>query len=150
MNPYIAAMLKRDEGVRESAYQDSLGYWTIGVGRLIDGRKGGKLKPDEIDYLLRNDIAEVESFAARLPWFHELNEARQAVILNMLFNLGPEPFDADGYKDWPIFVKQIQAGDFDAAADNMLKTLWARQVGARAGRLAQIMRTGVVPVHSGN
>ena len=24
------------EGKKKSAYQDSLGYWTIGVGRLID------------------------------------------------------------------------------------------------------------------
>jgi len=28
--------LRAEEGVMPSAYQDPLGYWTIGVGRLID------------------------------------------------------------------------------------------------------------------
>ena len=45
-------MLRRDEGRVRHAYQDHLGYWTIGVGRLIDQRKGGGLSEDEIDYLL--------------------------------------------------------------------------------------------------
>ena len=52
----LAQMLEAEEGRKRSAYQDHLGYWTIGVGRLIDRRKGGGLSPDEIDYLLTNDI----------------------------------------------------------------------------------------------
>ena len=53
----LTAQLRRDEGTKATAYQDHLGFWTIGVGRLIDSRKpGAGLRPDEIDYLLRNDI----------------------------------------------------------------------------------------------
>lgn len=44
--------LETDEGRVPHAYQDHLGYWTIGVGHLIDKRKGGGLTPDEVDYLL--------------------------------------------------------------------------------------------------
>src|SRR3546814_2848207 len=50
--------LNREEGRIPHAYQDSLGYWTIGVGRLIDKRKGGRLTNVDIDMLLANDIAD--------------------------------------------------------------------------------------------
>src|SRR3546814_6643626 len=50
--------LNREEGRIPHAYQDSVGYWTIGVGRLIDKRKGGRLTNVEIDMLLANDIAD--------------------------------------------------------------------------------------------
>jgi lysozyme len=55
-DPLLIAELRRDEGVDRSAYQDHLGFWTIGVGRLIDRRKGGGLSDEEIDYLLQNDV----------------------------------------------------------------------------------------------
>ena len=55
-NDEFIAWLKKEEGVVKHAYQDHLGYWTIGVGRLIDKRKGGGLSDEEIDYLLGNDI----------------------------------------------------------------------------------------------
>lgn len=37
----LTAQLRRDEGEKLYAYQDTLGYWTIGIGRLIDRRRGG-------------------------------------------------------------------------------------------------------------
>ena len=42
----LPAKLRREEGSRPHAYQDHLGFWTIGVGRLIDVRKGGGLSPE--------------------------------------------------------------------------------------------------------
>ena len=61
--------LKKEEGVIPHAYQDHLGFWTIGVGRLIDKRKGGGLSADEIDYLLSNDINRfVAGLEKALPW----------------------------------------------------------------------------------
>ncbi|MCR4300621.1 MAG: hypothetical protein NUV51_03350, partial [Sulfuricaulis sp.] len=55
----LTRQLRGDEGVKSCAYRDSLGYLTIGVGRLIDVRKpGAGLRPHEIDYLLSNDIAD--------------------------------------------------------------------------------------------
>src|SRR3546814_6170937 len=50
--------LNREEGRIPHAYQASLGYWTIGVGRLIDKRKGGRLTNVAIYMLLAHDIAD--------------------------------------------------------------------------------------------
>lgn len=130
--------LRRDEGVVSHAYQDSLGYWTIGVGRLIDRRKGGKLSSDEIDYLLMNDIKEcVEDLDKNLPWWRSLTDARRRVLVNMRFNLGMA-----GLLGFKNTLKFIEAGDYKRAASNMLLSLWAKQVKGRAKRLADMMEKG--------
>ncbi len=130
--------LKRHEGVRQSAYQDSLGYWTIGVGRLIDGKKGGKLSMEEIEYLLRNDIKRTcEEVRKALPWFDSLSTNRQQVLINMGFNLGTKGLL--GFKNTLEFVR---TGQYDAAAKGMLASKWAKQVGNRSVELAEQMRNG--------
>jgi lysozyme len=134
----MIAELRRDEGVVDHAYQDSLGLWTIGVGRLIDKRKGGKLSPDEIDYLLANDIKRFEGeLDDKLPWWRDLDEVRQRVILNMAFNLGTE-----GLLSFRNTLAAVKAKDWERAAVGMAASKWASQVGNRAKRLVAMMRTG--------
>lgn len=134
----LTSQLRRDEGVVPHAYQDHLGYWTIGVGRLVDKSKGGRLSNDEIDYLLANDIArftaEVE---AALPWCSKLDDARKAVLINMAFNLGTQ-----GLLNFKNTLGLIEAGKYADAGAAMLQSKWAKQVGARADRLARQMTTG--------
>lgn len=134
----LIAELRRDEGTVASAYQDSLGYWTIGVGRLIDKRKGGKLSNDEIDYLLANDITRfVNELDKKHPWWRELNPVRQRVIVNMTFNMG-----IGWITEFKNTVAAIKRGDYKAAAAGMRASLWAKQVKGRATRLAKMMETG--------
>lgn len=135
----LVAQLKIDEGSVPHAYKDSLGYLTIGVGRLIDKSKGGKLSDDEILYLLNNDINEVEAeLDKRLPWWRRMSEARQNVLANMRFNLGLQ-----GLLGFRNTLKAMEEGRYSDAADGMLASKWASQVGERAERLAEIMRKGV-------
>ena len=139
----LRSQLLRDEGYKPSVYQDSLGYYTIGCGHLVDERKGGKLPDSIIQDLLDYDIREaMGKLFAYQPWTAQLDPARQGVLINMVFNLGIEPFDNDGFKDWPIFIDQVRHGKYEEAAPNMLSTLWAQQVGMRAARLAKQLRTG--------
>lgn len=135
----LTAQLRRDEGVKATAYQDHLGFWTIGVGRLIDSRKpGAGLRPDEIDYLLRNDIADrVQALTKALPWFDLLDEARRGVLINMAFQLGTA-----GLLGFKSTLALIAAGKYAEAAEQMLKSKWATQTPARAKRLAEQMKTG--------
>jgi hypothetical protein len=85
----LTEQLRRDEGTESCAYQDSLGYWTIGVGRLIDSRKGGGLSNEEIDFLLENDIkTKTREVLLALPWMPRLSEPRQAVLIGMAFQMG--------------------------------------------------------------
>lgn len=139
MRNELVRQLKGDEGVKPSAYQDHLGYWTIGVGRLIDARKGGKLRDDEIAYLLNNDIEDrINALNKRLPWFQDLDDARKGVLLNMAFQLGTE-----GLLGFERTLSLIRDGKYDNAAHAMLQSKWAKQTPARAARMAEQMRTGL-------
>ena len=138
MRDDLARQLRRDEGVVEHAYIDSEGWTTIGVGRLIDKRKGGRLRDDEIEYLLQNDITEKpEELLRRAPWVARLDEARQGVLINMAFNLG-----VSGLLGFRKTLALIEAGDYTKASVEMLDSKWARQVKGRATRLSEQMRTG--------
>ena len=76
----LLAQLKRQEGEVLHAYEDSMGYWTIGVGRLIDERRGGGISPEESQYLLSNDVTRTQaSVAARFAWYAALDDAHQNV-----------------------------------------------------------------------
>lgn len=120
------------------AYKDSEGYLTIGVGRLIDKRKGGGITHEEAMYLLDNDIHKYmsELYAAQ-PDVQTLDEVRQEVLINMAFNLGMSNLN-EFKKMWAA----IKLDDFSTAADEMLDSKWARQVGRRAVELSSVMRTG--------
>ena len=148
-NQTFLEQLKRHEGVVYHAYQDHLGYWTIGAGRLIDKRKGGRLRPDEVDYLLQNDVDYfVREVQKNLPWWEALDPVRKSVLVNMAFNMGIK-----GLLGFKNTLKFIESGQYDKAADNMLMSKWATQVGreppsrrqpngGRAWELANMMRTG--------
>lgn len=134
--------LERDEGRVLHAYQDSLGFWTIGIGRLIDKRKGGGITNEEADYLKLNDIAKVKAgLDRRLAWWRTLDAVRRRVVMNLAFNLG-----ADGLADkWPNTVALIRMGDYASAAKAMRNNrVWVGQVKNRAERLATMMETGAV------
>jgi lysozyme len=131
--------LRRDEGEKLSAYQDHLGFWTIGIGRLIDSRRGGGISTDESTMLLRNDIARIRvELLQRLPWFVHLDPARQGVLMNMAFQMG-----INGVMAFQQMLAKVQGGDYAAAADQMLQSKWATQTPERANRLAKQMRDGV-------
>jgi lysozyme len=155
MERRLHKMLSLHEGRVDVPYKDSLGLWTAGVGHLIDRRRGGSLHPSwkafpltdvEIDEALTDDIRKhARELLNAQPWVTKLDDCRQAVLFDMCFNLGIEPFDGDGFKDWPMFVSQMKAGQWVAAAANMRSTLWAKQVGSRAIRLAMMVETGAWP-----
>ena len=134
----LKQQLIRDEGSVSHAYKDSLGYWTIGVGRLIDSRKGGGLSPDEIEYLLDNDIkAKTREVLLALPWMPRLSEPRQAVLIGMAFQMG-----IGGLLKFKRMLGSIEDGQYVEAAEEMVKSRWAMQTPKRAYRMAQQMETG--------
>jgi lysozyme len=134
----LARQLKGDEGVRKCAYQDHLGFWTIGVGRLVDARKGAGLRDDEITYLLNNDIDDrINAVGKALPWFQNLDDVRKGCLLNMAFQLG-----TDGLLGFKNTLALIRDGKYAEAAEAMLLSRWAEQTPARAKRLSEQMRSG--------
>lgn len=134
----LTKQLRRDEGEVLHAYQDHLGYWTIGIGILIDKRKGGGLLPEESAFIFQNRMRlKQEEVERRLPWFNKLDEARKGVLLNMAFQMG-----VNGLLGFKNTLAMVERGDYAGAADGMKNSLWYRQTPARAERLRVQMRTG--------
>jgi len=134
----VEDMLLREEGFVPHAYQDPLGYWTIGIGRLIDKRKGGRVSKDEALFLLRNDIDEVKrGLDENIPWWQGLKPVRQAVLISMAFQMG-----VAGLLKFKRTLQAVKDGDFEKAAKGMRGSLWARQTPGRAERHARQMETG--------
>jgi len=127
--------LRRDEGCVRHAYEDSEGFLTIGVGRLIDQRRGGGLSDGEIALLLGNDIARVVAdLDARIPWWRDLPDGVQRGLANMAFQLG-----IFGLLKFRKTLEHLKAGNYAAAATEALDSKWARQTPARAQRVAALL-----------
>lgn len=137
----LIEQLRLHEGERERAYRDTEGNLTIGIGRNLDA-KG--LSRDEREYLLANDIADARRELDRyLPWWRGLDPIRQRVLIDMMFNMGPGGPQRGGLLSFVNTLSNIRQGRYAEAADMMLASKWAQQVGRRAVRLATMMRTGM-------
>ena len=129
--------IKRHEGIRLKPYQDTEGLLTIGIGRCLD-RVG--ISEGEAELMLSNDLEDAVK-AARfvIHNYEKLDEVRQEVVVNMAFNLG-----RNGLTEFRKMRMALGEEKYDLAAEEMLDSKWAKQVGARATELAQRMRTGTV------
>jgi lysozyme len=133
--------LRREEGTILHAYPDHLGYLTIGTGRLIDKRRGGGISQAEADMLLANDIAKARDQMKGWPSWERVKDdpVRAVAMISMCFQLG-----AKGLAGFGNTLGLIARGEFDAAADNALKSKWAKQTPARAKRVTDMLRTGAL------
>ncbi len=131
----LYTQLKIHEGLRLKPYRDTAGKLTIGVGRNLDDVG---LREEEAMFLLLHDLEFVkEALDKRLPWWRGLAEPRRHVLLDMGFNLG-----VDGLLQFTGTLGHLRAGRYAEAAQQMLRSRWAGQVGRRAATLSRMMRTG--------
>lgn len=128
--------LKRHEGFVKNPYKDSVGKITIGYGRNLEDVG---ISASEAEYLLDNDIRKATVLFNRVFGdFGHLNQARKDVLINMIFNMG-----LNRVKRFKKTLYHVAHSHFDKAADEMLDSLWARQVKGRAKELSEQMRTGM-------
>lgn len=128
-----------DEGIRLKPYVDTAGKLTIGIGRNLTDRG---ISQAEAYFLASNDIIEVcAELDKALPWWTRLDSVRQMVLADMAFNMGVTKLVADN----PRMLAACEAGDYASAANEMLIGPWHEEVGARATRLSEAMRSGVIP-----
>ena len=132
----IKAQLVRHEGLRLKPYRCTAGKLTIGIGRNLEDRG---ISQKEAYAMLERDIADCEQgLIDEIPEvYNKLDEVRQSVLLNMCFNLGIK-----GLLEFKNTLAFIRAGDWERAANGMLASKWAKQVGKRAIELSELMRKG--------
>lgn len=125
-----------DEGYENFIYKDSLGNETVGIGHLC---KNG-FSNNVIDLIFQEDWQKHYNFLVKaFAWFLELNTARQFALISMSFNMGEANF-----MHFAGMISALKQKDFERAADEMLDSLWAKQVPNRVKKLSQVIRTGIL------
>lgn len=133
-NPQLIADLKRDEGRRDKPYKDTRGFTTIGYGHNLDAEG---LCEAALTAQLEHDIAgAIGALDRALPWWTDLPEPAQRVLVNLCFNMGIRTL-----MTFRQTLRYLQARQFRAAARALMESAYARQVGARAERLRAILES---------
>lgn len=140
----LESNIKISEGFSKTLYRDTSdkigfegkkGKVTIGWGYNIDD-KG--LPIDILQMLLDRTIQEARNdLSEHFPWTNELDNVRREVLVEMMFNLGLSTFSA-----FKSTLSAVEKGDYKLASLHMLDSLWAKQVGERAKKLAFKMEFG--------
>jgi len=126
--------LRIEEGTKPRPYMDTTGHITIGIGRNLTNKP---LKPDEIEYLFKNDKADAERDARSLvPTFDDLSDIRKYVVCDLAFNLGQI-----GLSLFPRFLLAVHEGRWDDAAMELRTSVAFRQEPKRFTLLANAMET---------
>lgn len=131
----IRKWLPIEEGVRYKPYMDTVGKVSIGIGRNLSDCG---IRKDECELMFTNDVQDALNVLRRnYPIYDQLDEVRQAVLLDMCFNLG-----WDRLRQFKQMLGHVERGDYISAGAAMLQSKWARQVGKRATTLSRRMKTG--------
>ena len=141
-----------NEGIRLKPYYCPAGHLTIGIGRNLEGNPltdeekayiGHPVKQginnDQAFYLCRNDLKKVRADLDReLPWWRDLNADRQFVMIDLCFNMGIRKL-----LQFQKTLTSIATGYYVKAGEQLMQSLYAKQVGKRAELNAKSLQTGV-------
>jgi lysozyme len=119
-------------------YRCTSGVLTIGWGRALED-PGTGITEKEAELLLENDLVRFEAMTRdvlRDTW-HVLDQVRREALIEMCFNMGP-----GNLAKFKMMIASLAEEDFEAAADEALSSRWADQVGKRADRIAERIRSG--------
>ena len=134
----VQKQLEIDEGVVYEVYNDHLGYPTFGIGHLI--RKEDPEFGEPVGTPISKERV-ADAFAADIsiacgerevlyPFWEELPEEVQEILVNMMFNLGRPRLSK--FKN---MTAALEMGDWKTAAIEGRDSRWYNQVGNRAERL---------------
>jgi lysozyme len=131
----ITVQLTRDEGKRSIMYIDSVGTPTIGIGHNLQN----SISDAAINQIFNDDLTIAENNIQKfLPWTASLDDVRYGVLVNLSFNIGIE-----GLLEFKLMLLALQRADYNEAANQLLNSAYAHEVGDRAQRLAIQFQTGV-------
>lgn len=113
------ALIKEFEGCKLTAYQDSVGVWTIGYGwtQPVDGkpiRAGMTIKQETAERLLKTGLVSYESDVSRLVKV-SLTQWQFDALVSFTYNLGARSLSTS------TLLRKLNAGDYAGAADEFLR-----------------------------
>jgi lysozyme len=139
--------LKEDEGFVGKAYWD-IKQWSFGYGCKAPG-EGAYITEPEAASLLEAHMDDAIAHFDRIFKDHlqKFNDVRAECFINMIFNMGPgRPNGSEGllsFKNTLALIFKNREVPWEQVSKNLVKSLWYRQVGNRAERIVEEVKTGV-------
>ena len=131
----VRDLIIHHEGMELKPYKCTAGKLTIGAGRNLEDNG---ITHEEALYLLDNDIKRCRlELQHHLSWFNGLNQARQAALIDMAYNLG-----ISRLLGFHNMLTAMKHSEWERAANEALDSRWAKQVGNRAVEIADMIRKG--------
>lgn len=120
-------LIKRFEGLRLKAYQDSVGVWTIGYGWIqpVDGKKVGpgmQIDQATADRLLKCGVVQYEQGVNQLVKV-KITQGQFDALVSFAYNLGLRSLSTS------TLLQKMNAGDKQGAADQFGR--WVNAGGKR-------------------
>ena len=158
---WIKNMVKKHEGSVPYPYKDTKGFWTIGVGHLMNpgakktlpkgfeayadnkgpydksNNRTPALSQAEVDALLDKDYAHHKELAVKAPGYNLLNNLGKGAFVDLTFNMG---------KWWSIFKnarKAFESGDIRTGIKELVNSGWFEQVKGRARTVVGLLATNI-------
>jgi lysozyme len=150
--PFVLNLITRHEGFRPTCYKDTRGFLTIGIGFNLDAAGADQVCIDHgLNYFSLRDGQPISLMQAQavlgaqvtaceidaqmiLPHWPMLPDNVQAVVVDMLYNMGLAKFE-----QFQLMLTALRCADYPEAARQMRNSLWYKQVGLRAIEDVQLM-----------
>lgn len=154
----LEQQLAFDEGKKLSTYKDTEGYWTVGIGHLIQrsligrdkaiqildrhlGRAtSGAITDSECTRLFDEDVYAVRKGIHQSSFcetYERLDTVRKSAIENMCFQLG-----VNGVAQFKNMWKALALNSYNDAYLHGKNSLWYRQTPNRAERVLTTLKSG--------
>jgi GH24 family phage-related lysozyme (muramidase) len=131
----LQKMLMRQEGLKLNLNTDPRGYYEIGFGHCLSKKP---ISLSAAIFILNDDTLDaIREINTHLPWYTDLNEARQSALISMCFNEG-----IGGLLGFNAMLDALQSSDWQKAHDECLNSLAAEEDKDRYTELSQIFLTG--------
>ena len=138
----LKSEIKEHEGYRDTVYLDSLSKRTVGFGHLCveDHWEDGKQYDKEyLEEIFEKDFNIALTDANKILDGKPVNHIAREVIIELVFNIG-----MPRTKKFVKCLAALDNEDYNEAGNQILDSLYAKQVPARAGKLSGKMKSAAL------
>lgn len=145
----VYELIEQHEGRRKKPYKCTGGKNTIGVGWNFDDnplpehiadylKEHGEITDEMIGYLFEVSVGRAEDDChALFPDFDNFTINRKMALTDFVFQLGRKTAS-----DFVHSIAMINTGRWEEAAENMMKSRWAKQTPTRAEEVTALIEMG--------
>lgn len=134
----LESLLIEHEGIKKSAYLDTKGYLTIGIGFCIDEKLKCGLTIDECMMILRSRLRALRRSLSAYDWYNKQDDVRKDVVVELAYNMGIPTL-----LQFKKFIAAMDDRQVVLAAKELIDSNWYNEVSkTRSNSIIERLRSG--------